>query len=67
MEAMRELLRSSLGRSLGAMRDEDRLAAADDLAARHAGARNGAHRGTTGCGDTLRVEEASLSGDESDG
>ena len=28
MEAMRELMRGSLGRSLGAMRDEDRLAAA---------------------------------------
>ena len=28
MEGMRELLRGSLGRSLGAMRDEDRLAAA---------------------------------------
>jgi Dna[CI] antecedent, DciA len=28
MEAMRELLRGSVGRSLSAMRDEDRLAAA---------------------------------------
>jgi hypothetical protein len=42
MEAMRELLRGSLGRSLGAMRDEDRLAAAWTVACGSAMADRGA-------------------------
>jgi hypothetical protein len=42
MEAMRELLRSSLGRSLSAMRDEDRLAAAWAVACGRAMAERGA-------------------------
>jgi hypothetical protein len=42
MEAMRELLRSSLGRSLSAMRDEDRLAAAWTVACGRAMAERGA-------------------------
>jgi hypothetical protein len=42
MEAMRELLRGSLGRSLGAMRDEDRLAAAWTVACGRAMAERGA-------------------------
>jgi hypothetical protein len=45
MEAMRELLRSSLGRSLGAMRDEDRLAAAWTVACGSAMAERGAVMG----------------------
>jgi hypothetical protein len=42
MEAMRELLRGSLGRSLSAMRDEDRLAAAWTVACGRAMAERGA-------------------------
>jgi Dna[CI] antecedent DciA-like protein len=42
MEAMRELLRGNLGRSLSAMRDEDRLAAAWTVACGRAMAERGA-------------------------
>jgi hypothetical protein len=42
MEAMRELLRGSLKRSLGGMREEDRLAAAWTVACGHAMAEHGA-------------------------
>jgi hypothetical protein len=42
MEAMRELLRGSIGRSLSAMRDEDRLAAAWTVACGSAMADRGA-------------------------
>jgi Dna[CI] antecedent, DciA len=42
MEAMRELLRGSLGRSLRSMRDEDRLAAAWTVACGRAMAERGA-------------------------
>jgi hypothetical protein len=45
MEAMRELLRGSLGRSLSAMRDEDRLAAAWTVACGRAMADRGAVTG----------------------
>jgi hypothetical protein len=41
MEAMRELLRGSLGRSLSSMRDEDRLAAAWTVACGRAMAERG--------------------------
>jgi hypothetical protein len=42
MEAMRELLRGNLGRSLRSMRDEDRLAAAWTVACGRAMAERGA-------------------------
>jgi hypothetical protein len=42
MEAMRELLRGNLGRSLSAMRDEDRMAAAWTVACGRAMAERGA-------------------------
>lgn len=56
MDAMRDVLRSSLGRSLRSMRDEDRLAAAWTVACGRAMAEHGA---VVGYEDgTVRVEVA---------
>jgi hypothetical protein len=57
MEAMRELLRGSLGRSLSAMRDEDRLAAAWTVACGSAMAERGVVIGYDAAG-VVRVEVA---------
>jgi Dna[CI] antecedent, DciA len=54
MEAMRELLRGSMGRSLRAMRDEDRLAAAWAIACGRAMAEHGAVVGYEG--GVVRIE-----------
>ena len=56
MEAMRELLRGSIGRSLRAMRDEDRLAAAWAIACGRAMAERGAVVGYEG--GVVRIEAA---------
>jgi hypothetical protein len=54
MEAMRELLRGSMGRSLRTMRDEDRLAAAWTIACGRAMAEHGAVVGYEG--GVVRIE-----------
>jgi hypothetical protein len=58
METMRELLRGSLGRSLRAMRDEDRLAAAWAIACGRAMAERGAVVGYDG--GVVRIEVADM-------
>jgi hypothetical protein len=58
MEAMRELLRGSLKRSLGAMREEDRLAAAWTVACGRTMAERGAVVGYAA--GVVRVEVADL-------
>ena len=55
MEAMRELLRGSIGRSLRAMRDEDRLAAAWAIACGRAMAERGTVIGYDD-GGVVRIE-----------
>jgi hypothetical protein len=55
MEAMRELLRGSMGRSLRMMRDEDRLAAAWAIACGRAMAEHGAVIGYDD-GGVVRIE-----------
>jgi hypothetical protein len=55
MEAMRELLRGSMGRSLRAMRDEDRLAAAWAIACGRAMAEHGVVIGYE-AGGVVRIE-----------
>jgi hypothetical protein len=54
MEAMRELLRGSMGRSLRTMRDDDRLAAAWAIACGRAMAEHGAVVGYEG--GVVRIE-----------
>jgi len=58
MEAMRELLRGSMGRSLRAMRDEDRLAAAWAIACGRAMAEHGTVVGYDGGVVRIEVSDA---------